>query len=107
LKPPQKVVEFLESPRASGGAAVGSPADSGTWAQQTRRELEISWLGSMKRSLSREPYLTVAKKIFARVGNPTQGQRVQSAGEEGAIWLELAAMARGMAFSVLALEVEL
>ena len=61
----------------------------------------------MKRSLSREPYLTVAKKFFARVGNPTQGQRVQSAGEEGAIWLELAAMARGMAFSVLALEVEL
>jgi bifunctional non-homologous end joining protein LigD len=26
---------------------------SGTWAQQTRRELEISWLGPMKRSLSR------------------------------------------------------
>src|SRR5262245_35132788 len=36
-------------------------------------------------------------KIFAGVGNPTQGQRVQSSGEEGAIWLELAAMA--MAFS--------
>ena len=61
----------------------------------------------MKRSLSREPYLTLAKKILPRVGNPTQGQRVQSSGEEGAIWLELAAMARGMAFSVLALEVEL
>ena len=25
------------------------------------------------------------QKIFARVGNPTQGQRVQSSGEEGAI----------------------
>ena len=48
-------------------------------------------------------------KIFARVGNPTQGQRVQSAGEEGAIWLELAAIALTMAigFSVLALDVEL
>ena len=49
------------------------------------------------------------QKIFARVGNPTQGQRVQSSGEEGAIWLELAAIALAMAigFSVLALEVEL
>src|SRR5215475_8718474 len=49
------------------------------------------------------------QKIFARVGNPTQSQRVQSSGEERAIWLELAAMARAMAmaFSVLALEVEL
>jgi hypothetical protein len=46
--------------------AVGSSADSGTWAQQTRRELEISWLGPMKRSLSREPYLTLAKR-FSRV----------------------------------------
>jgi hypothetical protein len=36
-------------------------------------------------------------KIFARVGNPTQGQCVQSAGEEGATWLELAAIARPMA----------
>ena len=95
--------------------ALGSSSDSGTWAQQTRRVLEISWLGPMKRSLSRELYLTLAKrfysrqKIFARVGNPTQGQRVQSSGEEGAIWLELAAMARAtaMAFSVLALEAEL
>src|SRR5215831_14705076 len=34
--------------------------------QQTRRELEISWLGPMKRSLSREPYLTLAKR-FSRV----------------------------------------
>ena len=46
--------------------AVGSSADSGTWAQQTRRELEISWLGPMKRSLSRELYLTLAKR-FSRV----------------------------------------
>jgi len=46
--------------------AVGSSADPGTWAQQTRRELEISWLGPMKRSLSREPYLTLAKR-FSRV----------------------------------------
>src|SRR5215831_3565959 len=89
--------------------AVGSSADSGTWAQQTRRELEISWLGPMKRSLSREPYLTLAKRFSRVLGNPTQGQRVQSSGEERAIWLELAAMARAMAmaFSVLALEVEL
>ena len=34
--------------------------------QQTRRELEITWLGPMKRSLSREPYLTLAKR-FSRV----------------------------------------
>jgi signal transduction histidine kinase len=38
-----------------------------------------------------------APKIFARVGNPTQGQRVQSSGEEGAIWLELAAITLAMA----------
>src|SRR6516225_11453296 len=37
------------------------------------------------------------QKIFARVGNPTQGQRVQSSGEEGAIWLELAAITLAMA----------
>ena len=49
------------------------------------------------------------KRFFACVGNPTQGQRVHSSGEEGAIWLELAAIALAMAigFSVLALEVEL
>ena len=78
-------------------------------AADEARELEISWLGSMKRSLSREPYLTLAKRFSARVGNPTQGQRVQSSGDEGAIWLELAASALAMAigFSVLALEVEL
>ena len=46
--------------------AVGLSADSGTWAQQTGRELEISWLGPMKRSLSRELYLTLAKR-FSRV----------------------------------------
>src|SRR6516164_1561179 len=46
--------------------AVGSSADSATWAQQTRRELEISWLGPMKRSFSREPYLTLGKR-FSRV----------------------------------------
>jgi len=45
--------------------------------------------------------------MFARVGNPTQGQRVQGSGEEGAIWLELAAITRAMAGLVLALEVEL
>jgi len=28
-------------------AAVGSSPDSGTWAQQTRRESETSWLGPM------------------------------------------------------------
>src|SRR5262249_18310997 len=74
--------------------------------QQTRRELEVTWLGPMKRSLSREP-ASPPPKIFARVGNPTQGQRVQSSGEEGAIWLERAAMARAIGFSVLTLEVEL
>src|SRR5262245_4971359 len=48
------------------------------------------------------------QKIFARVGNPTQGQRVQSSGEEGAIWLELVAISwLSIGFSVLALEVEL
>jgi len=36
-------------------------------------------------------------KIFTRVGNPTQGQRVQSSGEEGAIWLELVAITLAMA----------
>src|SRR5262245_38744126 len=41
-------------------------ADSGTWEQQTRRELEITWLGPMKRSLSREPGLTLAKDFRAR-----------------------------------------
>ena len=46
--------------------AVGSSADSATWAQQTRRELEMSWLGPMKRSFSREPYLTLGKR-FSRV----------------------------------------
>src|SRR5215472_16437572 len=38
---------------------------SGTWAQQTRRELEIAWLGPMKRSLSREPCLNLAKDFRA------------------------------------------
>jgi len=54
-------------------------------------------------------FCLTSPKIFAHVGNPTQGQRVQSAGVEGAIWLELAAIALAMAigFSVLALEVEL
>src|SRR5262249_23994974 len=34
--------------------------------QQTRRELEITWLGPMKRFLSRERCLTLAKR-FSRV----------------------------------------
>ena len=33
--------------------------------QQTRRELEITWLGPMKRFLSREPCLTLAKDFRA------------------------------------------
>jgi hypothetical protein len=61
----------------------------------------------MKRSLSREPYLTLAKR-FSRVLGTRHKVSVFKVREiEGAIWLELAAMARAMAFSVLALEVEL
>jgi ABC transporter substrate binding protein len=55
------------------------------------------WLELLKEiapGVTRVAVLQTAKapKIFARVGNPTQGQRVQSSGEEGAIWLELAAI---------------
>ena len=62
----------------------------------------------MNRSLAGSP-ASLSPTIFARVGNLTQGQRVQSAGDEGAIWLELAAIALAMAmgFRVLALEVDL
>jgi hypothetical protein len=42
--------------------AVGS-SPAGTWAQQTRRELETSWANETP---SREPCLTLAKR-FSRV----------------------------------------
>ena len=81
--------------------AVGSSPDSGTWAQQTRRELEISWLGSMKRSLSREPYLTLAKR-FSRVLGTRHKVSVFKVQEPAA-----SALAVAIGFSVLAMEVEL
>ena len=52
-------------------------------AQQTGRELEISWPGPMKRGPLAASATSSRQKIFARVGNPTQGQRIQSSEEEG------------------------
>jgi len=87
--------------------AVGSSPDSGTWAQQTRRELETSWVNETV-LLAASP-ASPSPKDFRACREPDTGQRVQSSGEEGAMWLELAAVTVAMAigFSVLALEVEL
>jgi len=64
----------------------------------------------MKRFLSRERCLTLAKR-FSRVSGTRHKVSVfkESAGEERGIWLEVAAIALAMAvgFSVLALDVEL
>jgi len=77
--------------------------------QQTRRELEITWLGPMKRSLSREPCLTLAKDFRACREPDTGSVCSKRRRGGGAIWLELAAiaLAMGIGISVLALEVEL
>ena len=69
----------------------------------------MSWLGPMKRSFSREPYLTLGKRFSRVLGTRHKVSVFKVREKKGAIWLELAAMARAMAsgFSVLALEVEL
>jgi hypothetical protein len=57
-----------------------------------------NYLEQLGKELKNSVDQTTSPKDFrARVGNPTQGQRVQSSGEEGAIWLELAAITLAMA----------
>jgi|SRR6516162_60510 hypothetical protein len=74
---------------------------SGTWAQQTEAIVRNKLAGANE--TDREPYLTLAKNsrvLGTRHKSACSKLRVQSSGEEGAIWLELAAMARARAFSV-------
>jgi hypothetical protein len=87
-----------------GGMPIPSPAARRTDEARVRN----TWLGPMNGPLAGSP-ASPSPTIFARVGNLTQGQRVQSAGDEGAFWLELAAIALAMAmgFRVLALEMDL
>ena len=75
--------------------------------QQTRRELEITWLGPMKRALSREPYLTLAKRFSRVLGTRHKVSVFKVREKREPFGLSLRPMARVMAFSVLTLEVEL
>ena len=98
-------------------AAVGSICDIGTALirskkREPRRAFDLTrprepwgvWQGT-----SREGEAGLAAKDFRACREPDARSACSQCGEERAIWLELAAIARAMAsgFSVLALEVEL
>jgi hypothetical protein len=77
--------------------------------QQTRRELEITWLGPMKRSLSREP-LPHPRQRFSRVSGTRRKVSVFKAWERRepfGLSLRPSRWLWRSGFSVLALDVEL